>query len=366
MRIFDTKYFIDKNRELVHAYYDNLVTDDLRDPSTLRALLELKLYHLPPYFNTSNKVKITLNNLFRKTEGNTVLEYDLLHPNSTITGSCDREACPQCGRHKQLVTLNHTLCVECWSNLLHKVYSLWKAQITWSDAPIRYFNLREPFHESTTVPGYEWFWEIEQWKDLTELGNITAMKREFQFILQAYKHKQDTYLAHSPKHTLLATLIGCRNCRTKHNPENIWTEPADNWLDGYCPKCKPKRGIWHNSIYEPVGYDECVVCHNLHMPYAMWGMCVECYQNWQDTFLNRELLYELSKKYGTTALLLIRPEIQWVGYIKESLPISLSSRKRGEIELTDWKPKPDKVVINIRKEVRNVLQSKGISTVCSS
>lgn len=362
MRIFDTKYFIDKNREIVQAYYDNLVTEDMRDPSTLRALLELKLYHLPPYFNTNNKVKIALNNLFRKTEGNTALEYDLLHPNSVITGVSNRDACPQCGRHKQLVTLNHTLCVECWSNLLHKVYTLWKSQITWTqDTGIRFFNLREAYHESYAVPGYEWFWEIEQWKDLVELGNITAMKKEFQFILQAYKHKQDTYLAHSPKHTLLATLIGCRQCKVKHKPENnnIWTSPAENWLDGYCPKCKPKRGIWHNSIYEPVGYDECQVCHNLHMPYAMWGMCAECYQNWQDTFLNRELLYDMAKVYGTTALLLIRPEMQWVGYIKESLPVSLSTRKTGDV-LSEWRPKLGKPIIDIRKEVRNALQGNTV------
>lgn len=339
MRIFDTKYFIDKHRELVAAYYANLITDDLRDPGTLRALLECKMYHLPAYFLTELRTKIALNNMFRKTEGNTVLEYDLLHPNASLQGQCHRDACPQCGRKKQLITLDHTLCVECWGNLFHRLYSLWRAQITWTqDVPLRYFNLREDFHESRPVPGYEWFWDLEQWKDLCDMGHITAAKKEFTFLLQGYKHKQDTYMAHSPKHTLLATLIGCRQCKIKFEPKTIWTDPADLWLDGYCPACKPKRGIWHNSVYEPIGYDHCTVCGDMHLPYAMWGMCVECYQHWQDEYLEPALLFETAKRLGTTALLLIRPEVQWVSYIKENLPVSYS-RRRPPGTVCEWKPK---------------------------
>ena len=353
MRIFDTKYFIDKHRELVQAYYGSLITDDLRDPSSLRALLETKMYHLPPYFLTDLKTKIALNNLFRKTEGNTVLEYDLLHPNASLQGQSRRDQCPQCGRHKQLITMHKTLCVDCWSNLIHKLYSLWKANIVWCDAPLIYFNCRQKFHESAPVPGYEWFWEIEHWKDLCEMDTITEVKEEFKFLLRSHKHKQDTYLSHSPKHTLLATLIGCRECGVKHKPDTIWTDPADNWLDGLCPKCKPKRGIWHNSIYEPIGYDACCVCGNMHLPYAMWGMCVECYQHWQDKYLDVEVLFEAAKQLGTTALLLIRPEVQWVGYIKDNLPVSYS-RKRGTTgDLVEWKPKlPNLLNIDVRAEVQ--------------
>lgn len=355
MRIFDTKYFIDRNRELIQAYYGNLITDDLHDPTTLRALLECKMYHLPAYFLTDLKTKVTLNNLFRKTEGNTVLEYDLLHPNASLQGQSRREACPQCGRHKQIVTLNRSLCVECWSNLILKIHSLWKAQITWIENPhIRYFNLRETFHESRPVPGYEWFWEIEQWKDLCELASITEVKREFAFLLQAYKHKQDTYLAHSPKHTLLAHLIGCRQCKTHHKIDTIWTSPADNWLDGYCPNCKPKRGVWHNSQYEPIGYNACVECGNMHLPYAMWGMCVECYQHWQDKFLDPDKLFNTARDIGTTALLLVRPEIQWVSYIKDNLPVSYS-RKRQDVEIVEWKPKSAPNGINVRNLVKGVM-----------
>lgn len=360
MRIFDTKYFIDKNRELVRAYYEH--DNDLRNASTLRALLELKLYHLPPYFETTNKIKIALNNMFRSTEGNTVLEYDLLHPNATIAGQAPRDACPKCGRHKQLITLKETMCAECWSNLLHTLYSLWKAQVTWTDAPIRFFNLREAYHESYPVPGYEWFWEIEQWKDLVELGNITAMKQEFRFILQGYKRKQGSYVAHSPKHTLLAHLIGCRSCGAKHQIDTLWTSPADDWLDGFCPKCKPKRGIWHNSQYEPLGYDECVVCHNLHLPYAMWGMCVECYTNWQDLYLSPDLLYATAKELGTTALLLIRPEVQWVSYIKNHLPTSYSS-KRISSDVVEWKPKLKLLRADINVKERVNAQIRGIIDV---
>lgn len=360
MRIFDTKYFIDKHRELISAYYAALITDDLHDPNTLRALLECKMYHLPAYFLTDVKTKVALNNLFRKTEGNTVLEYDLLHPNASLQGQSLRDACPQCGRHRQLITLHKTLCVECWSNLIVKVHSLWKSQITWCDAPLQYFNLRKPFHESTLVPGYEWFWTLDQWKDLCELNSISEMKREFAFILQGYKHRQDSSLSHSPKHTLMAHLIGCRQCGVRHPIDTVWTSPADGWLDGYCPNCKPRRGIWHNSPYEPIGYNDCAVCHNLHLPYAMWGFCVECYQHWQDRYLDPERLFATAKAIGTTALLLIRPEVQWVSYIKDNLPTSYS-RKRASDELVEWKPRTaaGRHEINVKSLVQYKIQGVG-------
>lgn len=355
MRIFDTKYFIDKNRDQVMAHYDAILTDDLTDPATLRALLELKMYHLPPYFNTSQKAKVMLNNMFRSTDGNTVIEYDLLHANSTIHGSIARETCPRCGRHKQLVTMNKTMCVDCWAHLLHTLYSLWHSQVTWIDAPIRYFNLRETYHESYAVPGYEWFWELEQWKDLVELGNITAMKNEFRFILQAYKRKTDTYESHSPKRTLLAHLMGCTMCGTKLELNtSIWDTTAEGWMDGVCPSCVPHRGIWHNSQYEPVGYNECYHCLNLHLPYAMWGICVECYSHWQDRYLNPDILFSTAKELGTLALLLIRPDHAWVNYVRNNLPTAYSKTNKDPV-LTEWKPKLTQKKINIRERVCSIV-----------
>jgi hypothetical protein len=211
---------------------------------------------------------------------------------------------------------------------------------------------------STTVPGYEWFWDIDVWKDLCELDNITQMKAEFKFILAAYKKKAETCSAYSPKHTLLAHLIGCRNCGKKHPIENVWTSPALGWMDGLCPDCKPKRGIWHNSQYEPIGYDACQVCHNLHLPYAMWGMCMECYQNWQDTFLNEDVIYATAKQLGTSALLLIRPEVAWINYIKDNLPTSYSRKGgNGDRRLVEFKPKL-KPEINIKERVlREVIKN---------
>lgn len=359
MRIFDTKYFIDKNRALVKAYYEHALGEgNMLEGSTLRALLELKMYHLPPYFDTNIKTKSILNNLFRSTEGNTSLEYDLLHPNSTVSGIIQRDVCPQCGRHKSLITIHKTLCGDCWTALLHNMYSLWKAQITWTDeTPMRFFSLREEYHESYPVPGYEWFWDIDIWKELVELGNITAMKQEFKFILQSHKRKSEPYIAHSPKHTLLAHLIGCRGCGKKHPIESIWTSPAEGWLDGFCPDCKTQRGIWHNSQYEPVGYNQCCDCHNLHLPYAMWGLCVECYQNWQDSYLDPDKLYDLARSIGTIAVLLIRPETQWVSYIREQLPTSFS-KKTGPTEIVEWKPRiaMTRKEINVKERVCSMIK----------
>jgi len=84
----------------------------------------------------------------------------------------------------------------------------------------------------------------------------------------------------------------------------------------------------------------------------MWGFCVECYQNWQDQYLDSNLLFDTAKMLGTTALLLIRPEVQWVGYIKDNLPVSYCRKRSSDSDLVEWKPKlQPKIAINVRAEV---------------
>jgi hypothetical protein len=66
-------------------------------------------------------------------------------------------------------------------------------------------------------------------------------------------------------------------------------------------------------------------------------------------------LFETAKELGTTALLLIRPEVQWVGYIKDNLPISYSRKKTGDT-LVEWKPKGlTKHDINVKEKVSDIL-----------
>lgn len=347
MRIFDTKYFIDKNRELVRARYESLldVPPDLSDPVQLSALLELKLYHLPPYFDTEHKTKVYLNNMFRSNEG---LEYDLIQ--QRVPGLTARSECPQCRRKRQTVKLNNTeLCTECWLNLITKLVAIWRSTLEY-DLPLSHFR-------SGIVEGYEWFWDIECWKDMTLLENLTLFKQEFRTMLAARKQAAGkTGNPHSPKRTLLAATIGCTQCDRRLNTDNVWLTRTDNWMDGVCPQCSPPRGSWHQSDCEPMGYPHCMVCRETYMPYAMWGMCEICYRNWQDQFLDPDTLYEAAKRFGTTALLLVRPEIEWISYIRQNLPTSYVARKiQDPIVMPFQKPK-----IDIRSIVCSI-----ISEACS-
>lgn len=336
MRVINTKYFIDKHKPVINAYYSTIITDNLADPSTLRALLECKIYHLPYYFDVSRKTKIALTNTFRITDSNIDLEYHLLHTNSTIEGVSNRQSCPVCHNTKRVIPYgSREMCSDCWVDIFYKAHKLWKAQITWMIPQLHMFTLRENIHESYAPPGYEWLWEMESWKDLIDSNNWTEFEIRLKQLLKVTKQR-GMYVAHSPKKTLLATIIGCRHCGQTLSSNNIWTDPAEGWKDGYCSQCRPPRGSWHISKYEPIGFDECASCGKSDGEYAMWGMCIECYHNWQDSYLDPEILFETAKQYGTYALLLIRPQIQWLNYIRDNLPTCFT--KKVDSELVPWRP----------------------------
>ena len=345
MRIFNTNNFVDKNADYINAYYSLLTEGE--DQNALRGKLEMKLYHLPSYFGNYSKDGL------RKVH---LLEYDLTHMNVALNPIMESSRCEKCLRSKPLTTLaGRSYCTECWLNLLHQLYVLWRSAITWVEKPqLKYFSLREDFYQSERVPGYEWFWDIEVRKDLAELNSLNVMKNEFRFMLSSQRKRVFTseVLGHSPKRTLLAHVLGCNSCGTFLEMENPWATSSIGWKDGLCPECEGSRGRWFNSSYEPIGYDECVMCNSIHAPYAIWGMCVDCYSQWQEQYTCYDILLNTARTYGPLTLLLVSHDIAWLRYLREVLPKQFF---KGHT-LIPWAPKAPKPKINIRERVCSVLR----------
>ena len=358
MRIFNTKQFIDKNRVYIQAYYENIITDNLSDPNTVRALLECKLYHLPPYFELTGEDKLRISRLVRPN-----MEYHLLHQNSIISLPPALKPCPSCSKDKELVSIkNYAYCIDCWDKFLDTAYRVWKNQITWTIPEFKYFTLKDYLHESSAPPGFEWLWELEEWKDLVH-DTYSQFRVDFKYFLsnQVQPHIPD-YPEHSIKKTLMATLIGCNNCGQCHHPDtgNIWSHPAVGWLDGICPECSARPTLstrpaldWHSSAYEPVAYTECVRCktNSPDIPYALWGMCDNCYATWQQAYLDQGVIYELSKTYGTTAVLVLNQNKYWVRHIRKCLPSISSVTIHDRAYLVPLTKRVEKV--NIKSLVRS-------------
>ena len=335
MKIFDTNIFRDGYKESILDYYRSIITDDAYDQVSSRAILECKVYSLPFYF--------TMDPVHRKKylpiKSPLELEQELMYISSTVNGlKSHREACPECGKYVYTITLNeHKMCKPCWMSTVHTIYAQWINQITWAHRPsLKLFALRDKFYESYKPPGYEWFWEIEFWKDLCEVDHFQEFKENFAIILTAKKSKIHYGTSYSPKHTLMAVELGCNVCGKVHEADSLWADPAIGWMNGLCPDCRPIRGTWYVSKYEPHGYNECVRCATTAVPHALWGLCEGCYVEWQDSYLNPKRIWELAQKYGTTATLLIRPEVEWVRWVRKNLPPYYTHHM--DYELTYEKP----------------------------
>jgi hypothetical protein len=319
MRIANTTKFIDKDKSAIIDYYDNIITGDITDPLTRRALLECKLYHLPNYYSVSTAIKqrLIINDINK-------LELELLHTNITVDGLSNKSLCTECEKVKHLVDLDgHIMCIDCWLNLARNLIRLWRSEITWERAPLRYFTLKEDYHQSKRVEGFEWFWDIQTWKEICIYNTSNEFLVELKKLLvNKIIVRQAVVDTFSPKKTFLASVIGCRQCGVQYETDSIWTNPAEGWKDGCCPQCRTPKTInpWHRSLHESISYNECTMCGGTHSEYAMWGMCETCYLAWQDSYLDLKILFDTYLKYGAYACLLIRPQPQWIAYMYYNMP----------------------------------------------
>ena len=175
---------------------------------------------------------------------------------------------------------------------------------------------------------------------------------------------EDSWL--SPKTILLASAIGCTDCGEKLaiSSEELWYGENNHWADGLCPECKHKYPLefeWSLPIKlrtnsPNVSYNVCQFCRRDTYDYAIWGLCEECYLEWQDSYIDPTKLYSFVDEYGALAALLIRPNIMWINYLKQTLehkycysPAKRSFPENAELipfTLEDGKPINIKELVN--------------------
>lgn len=314
-KVMNTKWFIDKNTKLVDELYEDRIgkpleeldTSDLSSRVIVKALTELRLYRLPPYFRVPTLVKGRIQaqsaicHDLEDPKKSAAVERELTSANSLIFSINTRhEPCTQCGaRHAS----KDGLCYRC------------------------------------TAQGDK---KLE--RELSREFNKMILKSD----------RVDGWV--SPKTMLLASLIGCTHCDVKHtllDPAAIWIgEELVGWGDGLCPDCLSHfplgktwslpKGTKTNSPSE--SYDSCQVCSSRDFDYAVWGMCETCYQSWQDKYVDPDELYKLVEEYGALSALLIRSSADWLNYLRQILEHKYCWNPRrksfpADTDLTPFKPR---------------------------
>ena len=285
-KVMNTKWFIDKNRFLIDQLYESrlghnpkdLTVDSVNDPSCLKALVEMRLYRLPSYFQVPTVVKSRLQaqgalcyNLDDNRAAN-LLERELTQKFSGLFYVLRRHApCTKCGTRRASVD---GICYKCQSENTAQAMELSKV-----------------FNRQKTV-------DIEA---------------------------PDGW--YSPKTALMATEFGCSCCGERLKPDWLWNADLDGWGDGLCPKCLPNFPLGHTwSLPTNIrancpteSYECCQTCGSKDYPYAMWSMCEVCYGEWQDRYVDPDTLYELVDRWGALSGLLIRSSADWITYLRGQL-----------------------------------------------
>lgn len=327
MRVCNTKYIIDKDRPLVHDLYtqrigkelSDLLTTDLDQGNVMRAMAELRLYHLPPYFEVPTKVKGRIQNagcLLYDAESpitSARVERELIAEHSAIfAGIAPIANCPRCGEKKKIT--DHGVCANC------KVLEM-----------------------EQEVDGKSWE-EIQRWPKNTDWLPLAASVDSIAQLRTEYRNSLKPKLSDpyepwtSPKKVLLAAEIGCTICKHKHDVKWLWSDDLSDWSDGTCPSCKSsglwsvdhsKGPRWYRRTNTMSSYDQCTVCNHTTADYALWGMCHDCYANWQMSYYDRP--EQLAFHYGALATLLVWPSIEWVKHLRTKLPSSYIRRSMGAV-----------------------------------
>lgn len=320
MRVCNTKYLIDKNRPLVQDLYEarvgkklsELTPQDVDRGEVMRALCELRLYRLPPYFDVPTKVKGRIQNagtLLYDAESPVTsarLERELIAESSAIfAGVAPHRTCPRCGQERKITTQG--VCGQCLILELERA-----------------------------VEGKSWE-EIQRWPEDTDWAPLAASVESLSQLKVEYRRSFRPELSPpyqawtTPKKVLLAAEIGCTICHVRHVPEWLWSDDLSDWGDGTCPDCQSEgswsaerihdRGPrWYRRTVPVTGYDKCVVCSSSSADYALWGMCHECYADWQASYYDRP--EQLALNYGALSTLLVWPSTEWVKHLRQVLPSS--------------------------------------------
>lgn len=315
-KVMNTRWFIDKNAKIIDQLYESRLesfdSPDLSNPAVLKALTELRLYRLPPYFKVPTVIKgriqaqsapcYDLDNTYLK------VERELVQASSPIFFSRTRhEPCSKCGARR---ASKDGICYKCVAE------------------------------------------NQEQERELSKAYNG---------LVQLHK-MEDHWM--SPKTMLLANLIGCTQCGVR-NESNIWLGELEGWGDGLCPDCIPKfplGEVWSlpkslRSNTPAESYKQCQICLKDEFDYAIWGHCEVCIQEWQDQFIDPDYLYGFVEEYGALAALLIQSNADWINYLKDTLQHKYcwNAGKGGfpaDAELVPFCPDRSKTQFNIKDMIK--------------
>ncbi len=279
-RKFPETEIIDELYELRMDYDPNFIMpSQMIQPATVRALVELRLYHLPTYYLIPSPTKsklcsqsgpcFHLESDFMQTVR---VERETFYPSSPAFAYKTREHCKLCNSTR---ATRSGVCYHCMAK-----------QLNYSPAEERKlckeYNLRLP------MAPVEWT---------------------------------------SPKRNLLARELGCLVCGARDTDIDIWTGNTE-FQDGLCPDCALQPPFWntHPDPYivpeKPIPY--CLKCGTQN-PYALWGMCDACYYEWQSSYFSSPL-------QGAEALL-ISPTKEWRNFILQNKKQKLK-KPFAELDIT--------------------------------
>lgn len=287
MRSIDTSTIVDRNQTRLLRLYEARLGHDLTEltgadlSSSMRAVMELRLFHLPPYRRIPTPIKNLLSSqsYFPSINQHAVIvEREITLPGSLyFSGYAPRATCPICN------TTNTRLvdgkCPTC------------------------------------TAP-----------------GDPRTQRKLFQLARQP-----STPSYPSPKTAFMAAEYGCSICR-RTVPFDWDSDPSLlDWVEGVCPDCNAQQtrhvhSEWASQITASIDpsipryylvttpqyqHQSCAQCGTTQYPYAFWGMCQQCYARFQDRYLNVSVIERVTYGIGPLALLLVRSDIEWLKYLAQ-------------------------------------------------
>lgn len=313
-KVINTKWFIDKNRQLIAEIYESrlgkpaseLQGNDLYQPEVMKALTELKLYRLPYYFDVPTLIKSRL-------QSNGSLCYDLENPSRALI--LERELI-YFSAPMFFIKRQNKPCIKC--------------------------NTRRASNKDGIC-------YLCMSKDADEARELSKV---YNNIVRKADPMPEPWI--SPKTILLAATIGCTHCGVKADSDTVWLGKLEGWVDGLCEECSIRyplgKSTWSvKTQNSPLhSFKVCQKCGRDTFDYAIWGLCEACYQDWQDDFIDPKQLYAFTEIFGPLAALLLRSSADWIKYLREALDhrIKLKDAKiTGEFELVPFKARLPKKVL---------------------
>jgi hypothetical protein len=292
MKTMNTATIFDDSKQLLSDLYAARLGDmDITVPEIQRAVLELKLYHLPPI----NEVPMRIRNRVALRQ-----EIELFRESEVIV--MNKSECPSCFAHRPLYGEKTIMCLECWSAFLHAL---------WKDFPIRINNWMQIMNCSSYIADNLKFITFEPWARSIEATTIKELLAAARHQLRYYPTRSKTSVEcwTTPKKALLVMEKGCLSCGAKPDFRDVgwlWSADFSDWSNGYCPLCVDIDPV-HSTV---------------------WGMSEQEYRRWQDSYTETRILQRTIARYGALSLLLINTSAHWANYITKVVPHATASQTR--------------------------------------